>query len=107
MKKKVTIVSIHSCPNEKIGLGNAGGLNMYVKNLHSYLLSNKFESNLITRNHGNCDFDKYSSKVLHIDSKKSFIEKDKIFKNLYGFQDWNLKGARYRGIWKDTKDYWS
>ena len=31
-------------------------------------------------------------------------EKDKIFKNLYGFQDWNLKGAQYRGIWKETKD---
>ena len=31
-------------------------------------------------------------------------EKDKIFKNLYGFQDWNIKGAKYRGIWKDTKD---
>jgi len=31
-------------------------------------------------------------------------EKDKIFKNLYGFQDWTLKGARYRGIWEDTKD---
>ena len=31
-------------------------------------------------------------------------EKDKIFKNLYGFQDWNLQGARYRGIWEDTND---
>ena len=31
-------------------------------------------------------------------------EKDKIFKNLYGFQDWTLKGAQYRGIWADTKD---
>jgi len=31
-------------------------------------------------------------------------EKDKIFKNLYGFQDWTLKGAQYRGIWEDTKD---
>jgi len=30
-------------------------------------------------------------------------EKDKIFKNLYGFQDWTLKGAQYRGIWADTK----
>ena len=30
-------------------------------------------------------------------------EKDKIFKNLYGFQDFTLKGARYRGIWEDTK----
>ena len=31
-------------------------------------------------------------------------EKDKIFKNLYGFQDWTLIGAQYRGIWADTKD---
>ena len=31
-------------------------------------------------------------------------EKDKIFKNLYGFQDWTLKGAQYRGIWSNTKD---
>jgi len=82
MKKKITIVSIHSCPNEKIGLGNSGGLNVYVKNLHSYLLSNKFESNLITRKHGKCDFYKHSSKVLHIDSKKAVIEKDVIFNRI-------------------------
>jgi len=31
-------------------------------------------------------------------------EKDKIFKNLYGFQDWTLKGAKDRNIWSDTKD---
>ena len=31
-------------------------------------------------------------------------EEDKIFKNLYGFQDWKLKGALSRGIWKNTKD---
>jgi NADH-quinone oxidoreductase subunit F len=31
-------------------------------------------------------------------------EKDKIFKNLYGFQDWTLIGAQYRGLWADTKD---
>ena len=31
-------------------------------------------------------------------------EKDKIFKNLYGFQDWNLKGAKNRNIWSNTDD---
>ena len=82
MKKKITIVSIHSCPNEKIGLGNSGGLNVYVKNLYSYLLRNKYECNLITRNHGSCDFDKHSNKVFHIDTKKSFTEKDVILNRI-------------------------
>ena len=31
-------------------------------------------------------------------------EEDKIFKNLYGYEDWNLKGARKRGIWHNTKE---
>ena len=74
MKKKITIVSIHSCPNEKIGLGNSGGLNVYVKNLHSYLLRNKYESYLITRDHGNCDFDKHSNKIIILTTNASGAE---------------------------------
>ena len=31
-------------------------------------------------------------------------DKDRIFKNLYGFHDWGLKGARARGAWDGTKD---
>ena len=31
-------------------------------------------------------------------------EQDKIFKNLYGFEDWNLEGAKKRGIWSNTKE---
>jgi len=31
-------------------------------------------------------------------------EKDKIFKNLYGEEDWSLKGAYKREIWSNTKD---
>ena len=31
-------------------------------------------------------------------------KEDKIFKNLYGHADWNLKGALVRGIWKNTKN---
>ena len=31
-------------------------------------------------------------------------QEDKIFKNLYGFDDWKLKGAKERGIWSNTKD---
>jgi NADH-quinone oxidoreductase subunit F len=30
-------------------------------------------------------------------------DKDRIFKNLYGFQDWKLEGAKARGAWDNTK----
>ena len=30
-------------------------------------------------------------------------DKDRIFKNLYGFQDWRLAGAKARGAWDGTK----
>ncbi len=30
-------------------------------------------------------------------------DKDRIFTNLYGFQDWGLKAARARGDWDDTR----
>jgi NADH-quinone oxidoreductase subunit F len=31
-------------------------------------------------------------------------DKDRIFTNIYGFQDWGLKGAQKRGDWDKTKD---
>jgi len=30
-------------------------------------------------------------------------DQDRIFRNLYGMQDWRLEGARARGLWDDTK----
>ncbi|HXE88629.1 MAG TPA: NADH-quinone oxidoreductase subunit NuoF, partial [Hyphomicrobiaceae bacterium] len=30
-------------------------------------------------------------------------DKDRIFRNLYGFQDWGLAGAKARGAWDNTK----
>ncbi|MEQ8825616.1 MAG: NADH-quinone oxidoreductase subunit NuoF [Filomicrobium sp.] len=30
-------------------------------------------------------------------------DQDRIFKNVYGFQDWGLEGARARGAWDNTK----
>ena len=30
-------------------------------------------------------------------------DKDRIFRNLYGFEDWRLEGARARGAWSGTK----
>ena len=30
-------------------------------------------------------------------------DKDRIFTNLYGFEDWSLDGARKRGSWDGTK----
>ena len=29
-------------------------------------------------------------------------ERDKIFRNLYGYENWNLEGAKSRGIWSNT-----
>ncbi|MBN8649308.1 MAG: NADH-quinone oxidoreductase subunit F, partial [Caulobacterales bacterium] len=31
-------------------------------------------------------------------------DKDRIFLNLYGLQDWGLEGAVKRGAWNGTKD---
>ncbi|WP_026987506.1 NADH-quinone oxidoreductase subunit NuoF [Fodinicurvata fenggangensis] len=31
-------------------------------------------------------------------------DKDRVFLNLYGQQDWGLEGARKRGVWDNTKD---
>ena len=31
-------------------------------------------------------------------------DKDRIFTNLYGLQDWGLEGAKKRGAWNATKD---
>jgi NADH-quinone oxidoreductase subunit F len=33
----------------------------------------------------------------------SLTDQDRIFTNLYGFQDWGLKAAKKRGDWDDTK----
>ncbi len=33
----------------------------------------------------------------------SLADKDRIFTNLYGFQDWGLKAAQARGDWDDTR----
>lgn len=33
----------------------------------------------------------------------SIEDKDRIFTNIYGFQDWGLEGAQKRGDWDDTK----
>ena len=30
-------------------------------------------------------------------------QEDKVFKNLYGYEQWNLEGAKNRGIWSDTQ----
>src|SRR6202049_3657028 len=43
--------------------------------------------------------------IQSVTPKGCFIldDKDRIFKNLYGLQDWGLEGARRRGAWDGTK----
>ena len=80
MTKIFTIVSIHSCPGQKIGLGNSGGLNIYVKNLLEFLLKKQQKVFLISKKHENCDFetDYKDFKLIHID----LSEKNLFLKNI-------------------------
>jgi|TARA_B110000263_G_scaffold78636_1_gene68626 D-inositol-3-phosphate glycosyltransferase len=69
MTKTITVISTHSCPGEKIGIGKTGGLAIYVKNLLNFLQDNNYNINFITKNHANCNL-LFSNKVniLHLDS---------------------------------------
>ncbi|NCG35411.1 MAG: glycosyltransferase [Dehalococcoidales bacterium] len=83
MKKTVTVVSTHSCPGEKVGIGKTGGLAIYVKNLINFLQNNNYQINFVTKKHSICDLD-FSNKVniLHLDSLTNpNLEFQKISKN--------------------------
>ena len=64
------VVSIHSCPGEKIGLNKAGGLNIYVINLVNFLSTNH-NVYLITKDCDNCEMNFLESNVnvIHCDPK--------------------------------------
>ena len=64
------VVSIHSCPGEKIGLNKAGGLNIYVMNLVNFLSTNH-NVYLISKDHDNCDlnFLENKIKIFHLNPK--------------------------------------
>jgi glycosyltransferase involved in cell wall biosynthesis len=92
MTKVFTILSIHSCPGQKIGLGNSGGLNIYVKNLIEFLLKKEKKVFLISKKHKDCDFESnYEDfKLIHIDIgeenfflKKISDETDVLISNYY------------------------
>ena len=67
MGKTITILSIHSCFGQKIGIGNAGGLNIYVHNLITFLLSKNHKIIFITSSHEYCELeDKKNLKIIHL-----------------------------------------
>ena len=37
------------------------------------------------------------------ENNKLLNDKDRIFTNLYGLQDWDIQGAEIRGDWDNTK----
>ena len=72
MGKTITILSIHSCFGQKIGIGNAGGLNIYVHNLITYLLSKNHKIIFITSSHEYCELeDKENLKICLIEDDES------------------------------------
>lgn len=92
MNKVFTIVSIHSCPGQKIGIGNSGGLNIYVANIINFLLKKDHKVFLISKIHENCDFKPKNKNfnLIHIDinTNNSFVkniveETDVLISNYY------------------------
>ena len=49
----ITVLSIHSCYCQKIGIGKSGGLSIYLYNLVHFLLSKKVKVNFISSYHEN------------------------------------------------------
>ena len=65
MIKVFSVVSIHSCPGQQIGLGNSGGLSIYVINLIYFLIKKKQKVFLICKKHKHCNF-AFSNKNLKL-----------------------------------------
>ncbi|RZP18477.1 MAG: glycosyltransferase [Chloroflexi bacterium] len=82
MEKTITILSIHSCFGQKIGIGNAGGLNIYVDNLITFLLSKNHKIIFITSSHEYCELeDKENLKIIHINNLDKSSEEIESIKN--------------------------
>ena len=74
----ITVLSIHSCYCQKIGIGKSGGLSIYLYNLVDFLLSKKVKVNFITSYHENCLLEKnVNLNIIH--SKNSNLSDSKIF----------------------------
>jgi len=83
MTKVFSIVSIHSCPGEQIGIGNSGGLNIYVRNLIYFLIKKNQKVYLICKKHPNCNFT-YTEKnfrLIHVDTNIHNPSLDKIIRD--------------------------
>lgn len=82
MTKVFSIVSIHSCPGQQIGIGNSGGLNIYVRNLIYFLIKKNQKVYLICKKHKNCNFTYQHKKfkLIHLDTNKNNPLLQKIIK---------------------------
>jgi len=83
MIKVFSVVSIHSCPGQQIGLGNSGGLSIYVINLIYFLIKKKQKVFLICKKHKNCNFafSNKNFKLIHVDPQKRNSLSDEIIRD--------------------------
>ncbi len=83
MKQKIAVISMHTCPLSRLGVMDAGGMNVYVLSLYKALAKKGYEIDIFTRYQGYekeqiVRIDK-NLRVIHIPGVETIAKKDLVF----------------------------
>ena len=109
---RVAFVSVHGCPNAKLGSKEAGGMNVYVRKVAVELGKLGMQVDIYTRYHGDSDnlveylADKV--RIIHINAGYPHLAKNQIYDNLEQFTRNTIAYARSENIEYDLvqSHYW-
>ena len=109
---RVAFVSVHGCPNAKLGSKEAGGMNVYVRKVAVELGKLGMQVDIYTRYHGDSDnsveylADKV--RIIHINAGYPHLAKNQIYDHLEEFTRNTIAYARSENIEYDLvqSHYW-
>ncbi|MBH42314.1 MAG: glycosyl transferase family 1 [Chloroflexi bacterium] len=109
---RVAFVSVHGCPNAKLGSKEAGGMNVYVRKVAVELGKLGMQVDIYTRYHGDSDnsveylADKV--RIIHINAGHPHLAKNQIYDHLEEFTRNTIAYARSENIEYDLvqSHYW-
>ena len=109
---RVAFVSVHGCPNAKLGSKEAGGMNVYVRKVAVELGKLGMQVDIYTRYHGDSDnlveylADKV--RIIHINAGYPHLAKNQIYDHLEQFTRNTIAYARSENIEYDLvqSHYW-
>ena len=109
---RVAFVSVHGCPNAKLGSKEAGGMNVYVRKVAVELGKLGMQVDIYTRYHGDSDnlveylADKV--RIIHINAGYPHLSKNQIYDHLEQFTRNTIAYARSENIEYDLvqSHYW-